>query len=203
MKRLSRIFIAGIATILPAVATFYLLFWLASGAEDILGRLIRILLPGHLYRPGMGVLAGLVLVLAIGVMMQVLVVRRIFNWGEQALFRVPLVKSIYGSIRDLINFVSHPGREGSGGSQVVIVTLGGTGIEVMGLLTRCDFSDMPSEVAGPDTVAVYLPLSYQIGGHTVLVPRSAVRLVQMSTDRAMRFMITGGMSTGARKMHRP
>lgn len=100
-------------------------------------------------------------------------------------------------------FVSHPGREGSEGSQVVIVTLGGTGMEVMGLLTRCDFSDMPSEVAGPDTVAVYLPLSYQIGGHTVLVPRSAVRLVRMSTDRAMRFMITGGMSTGTRSMHRP
>lgn len=203
MKRLSRIFIAGIATILPAVATFYLLFWLATSAEDILGRLIRVLLPGHLYRPGMGVLAGLALVLAIGVMMQALVVRRIFNWGERVLFRVPLVKSIYGSIRDLINFVSHPGREGSEGSQVVIVTLGGTGMEVMGLLTRCDFSDMPSEVAGPDTVAVYLPLSYQIGGHTVLVPRSAVRLVRMSTDRAMRFMITGGMSTGTRSMHRP
>jgi uncharacterized membrane protein len=203
MKRLSRIFIAGIATILPAVATFYLLFWLATSAEDILGRLIRVLLPGRLYRPGMGVLAGLALVLAIGVMMQALVVRRIFNWGERVLFRVPLIKSIYGSIRDLINFVAHPGREGSEGSQVVMVTLGSTGMEVMGLLTRRDFSDMPSDVAGPDTVAVYLPLSYQIGGHTVLVPKSAVRLVQMSTDRAMRFMITGGMSTGTQETRKP
>lgn len=195
MKRLSRIFIAGTATILPAVATFYLLFWLATRAESILGGLIRVLLPDHLYRPGMGVLAGLLLVMAIGVMMQVLVVRRLFNWGERVLFRVPLVKSIYGSIRDLINFVSHPGREDSEDSQVVMVTLGGTGMEIMGLLTRRDFSDMPSEVAGPDTVAVYVPLSYQIGGHTLLVPKSAVRLVHMSTDRAMRFMITAGMST--------
>jgi uncharacterized membrane protein len=203
MKRLSRIFIAGTATILPAVATFYLLFWLATGAESFLGRLIRVLLPEHLYRPGMGVLAGLVVVLAVGVMMQVLVMRRLFNWGERVLCRVPLVKSIYGSVRDLINFVSHPGREGSEGSQVVMVTLGGTGIEVMGLLTRRDFSDMPKEVAGPDTVAVYLPLSYQIGGHTILVPKSAVRLLHMSTDQAMRFMITAGMSTGTREKRKP
>ncbi len=203
MKRLSRIFIAGIATILPAIATFYLLFWLGARAESVVGRLIHALLPGHLYRPGMGVLAGVALVLAIGAMMQALLVRRLFNWGERLLCRVPLVKSIYGSIRDLINFVSHPGSEGSEGSQVVMVTLGDTGVEVMGLLTRRDFSDMPPEVASPDSVAVYLPLSYQIGGHTVLVPRSAVRLVHMSTDRAMRFMITGGMSTGQQGKQKP
>jgi uncharacterized membrane protein len=203
MKRLSRIFIAGIATILPAIATFYLLFWLGARAESVVGRLIHALLPGHLYRPGMGVLAGVALVLAIGAMMQALLVRRLFNWGERLLCRVPLVKSIYGSIRDLINFVSHPGSEGSEGSQVVMVTLGGTGIEVMGLLTRRDFSDMPKEVAGPDTVAVYLPLSYQIGGHTILVPKSAVRLLHMSTDQAMRFMITAGMSTGTREKRKP
>jgi uncharacterized membrane protein len=203
MKRLSRIFIAGIATILPAVATFYLLFWLGTRAESVLGRLIRLLLPDHLYRPGMGVLVGVALVFAIGAMMQALLVRRLFNWGERLLFRVPLVKSIYGSIRDLINFVSHPGSESSEGSQVVMVTLGDTGMEVMGLLTRRDFSDMPPEVAGGDSVAVYLPLSYQIGGHTVLVPKSAVRLVHMSTDRAMRFMITGGMSTGQQGKQKP
>jgi len=203
MKRLSRIFIAGIATILPAVATFYLLFWLGARAESVLGRLIRVPLPDHLYRPGMGVLAGVALVFAIGAMMQALLVRRFFNWGERLLFRVPLVKSIYGSIRDLINFVSHPGSEGSEGSQVVMVTLGDTGMEVMGLLTRGDFSDMPSEVAAPDSVAVYVPLSYQIGGHTVLVPKSAVRLVHMSTDQAMRFMITGGMSTGQQGKRKP
>lgn len=48
---------------------------------------------------------------------------------------------------------------------------------------------------GTDQVAVYLPLSYQIGGYTLLVPRSAVKPVDMSLEDAMRFTLTAGLSS--------
>ena len=72
--------------------------------------------------------------------------------------------------------------------------LEGTGSRV-GLVTRSDFSDLPPGIGEEGEIAVYLPMSYQIGGFTVIVPRSAVRKVDISTHRAMGFIVTGGMST--------
>jgi uncharacterized membrane protein len=44
-------------------------------------------------------------------------------------------------------------------------------------------------------VGVYLPMSYQIGGYTVFVPRSSVERIEMSVEDAMRFVLTAGMSS--------
>ena len=75
-----------------------------------------------------------------------------------------------------------------------MVEIGETGIECMGFITRDDFRDLPPGVGSEDRVAVYLPMSYQIGGHTVMVPRCRVRVVDMALDQAMRFALTAGMS---------
>lgn len=68
-------------------------------------------------------------------------------------------------------------------------------MEAMGFVTRKDFSDLPKGIGTEETVAVYMPLSYQIGGHTLMVPRSALRGVDMSIEKAMRFILTGAMTT--------
>ena len=77
---------------------------------------------------------------------------------------------------------------------MVMVTLGDTGLEIMGFITRSDFRDLPAGIGAQDSVAVYLPLSYQIGGHTVILPRTAVRAVNMSIKEAMRFVLTAGIT---------
>jgi uncharacterized membrane protein len=62
-------------------------------------------------------------------------------------------------------------------------------------VTREDFTDQPPALApAKDTVAVYLPMSYQIGGFTIFLPRSQVEPVDMSMEDAMRFTLTDGMS---------
>ena len=66
---------------------------------------------------------------------------------------------------------------------------------MIGFVTRSDFSSLPAGIGEEGEIAVYLPLSYQIGGYTVIVPRSAVKPVNMSTHRAMGFVVTGGMTT--------
>ncbi|MGH8630174.1 MAG: DUF502 domain-containing protein, partial [Burkholderiales bacterium] len=75
------------------------------------------------------------------------------------------------------------------------VSLPGTGVRVMGFVTREEFSDLPAGVAGDGEVAVYLPMSYQIGGYTVFMPRSQLREIQMSREDAMRFVLTAGVKT--------
>ena len=196
MKRISKTFLTGLFTILPLLATAYVLYWLSTTAESILGRAIRLVLPDGYYWPGMGVAAGLVIVLFIGLLMNAWIVQKILEWGEALLFRIPLIKSVYGSFRDFFHFVSGAGKEKNESRQVVMVSIGDTGIEMMGLVTRRDFSDMQEGLGVKrGTLAVYIPVSYQIGGYTVLVPESSVRPVKISMEQALRFSLTAGMMT--------
>jgi uncharacterized membrane protein len=75
--------------------------------------------------------------------------------------------------------------------KVVLVQMQ-NGAEQLGFLTREDFADLPG--FDPDRVAVYLPMSYQLGGFTVIVPRSRIREVPMKAEDALRFCVTAGVS---------
>ena len=195
MKRISKTFLTGLVAILPIIATFYVLFWLAVTAESLLGNGIRFVLPQNYYWPGMGVVAGVVIVFIMGLLLHAWMVRKVFEWGEGLFYRIPFIKSVYGAFRDFVNFISESGKEGGEGRQVVMVKLGETGMEIMGLITRRDFKDLPAGIGTQEHVAVYVPMSYQIGGHTVIVPRSSIRPVDTSMEQAMRFVLTAGMMT--------
>ena len=193
MKGLSKTFLTGLAAILPIAVTLFVLIRLASWAESILGAGIELVLPHGMYHVGMGMVAGILLVFMLGVLMRVFVVRRLFGWGEDVLSRIPLVKVIYGSVRDLMGFFS--GGHARGFSHVVLVNLGQTNLTALGFVTREDFTGFPQGLSSEDVVAVYIPLSYQIGGHMVLVPRAAIKPLSMSMQDAMRFAITAGMTS--------
>lgn len=193
MKKIMRKFLAGLATILPVMITVYLLYWLAASAEKSLGRLIKLVLPEGWYWPGMGIAAGLLLIFLIGLLMLSWGVRWLFAWAERIVFKIPLIKTVYGAVRDLIGFITQ-GKD-SGLRQVVAVTIGDNNIQLIGFVTREDLAGLPKEVGGRNKIAVYLPMSYQLGGYTVIVPRSAVKPVDMSLEEATRFVLTGGVAT--------
>ena len=67
-----------------------------------------------------------------------------------------------------------------------------------GFVTRRDFSALPPNLGDEHTIAVYLPMSYQVGGYTLMLPRDAVEPLDMSVDEAMRYALTAGMSTARR-----
>ena len=194
-KSLSKTLLTGFITILPVALTLYLLYWLAVSTESLLGKLIRLILPDHLYWPGMGVMAGLVVVFAVGLLMHAYVVQRLFARGEQVLYHLPLIKSVYRAIRDFFEYFS-PTRKKEF-EQVVAVSFGNTGMQVIGFVTQALPENMPEDFREKDSVLVYLPLSYMIGGYAVLVPGSAVRPLDMNMEEAMRFTLTAGV-TGSR-----
>ena len=195
MKGLSKTFFTGLVTIVPIVVTVYFLYWLFGSAESLLGRIIRLFIPVQFYRPGMGLATGVAIIFFIGLLMHAWIVQFLFDWGERLLYKVPVIKTVYGSIRDFLHFFSRPGKGGDEFGQVVMVPLGETGMEVMGFVTRKNFSDLPDGIGTQETVAVYMPMSYQIGGYTLMVPRSALRGIDMSIEKAMRFTLTGAMTT--------
>lgn len=195
MKKLGRIMLRGLVAILPAAFTLYILYWSATSAEEILGRILQVILPEGWYLPGMGLLAGLFVIFLLGLGLNAFLVRRIFNLSEALLNRIPMIKTLYGSAKDFIGFFSQ--QRDRAFNQVVTVELefGGVPMRLLGFVTRTDFKDLPEGIGYPGEVAVYLPLSYQIGGHTIMVARSAVKPVNISMQRAMGFVVTGGMFT--------
>jgi uncharacterized membrane protein len=69
-------------------------------------------------------------------------------------------------------------------------------VGLIGFITREDFKDLPKNLGDKDKVAVYLPMSYQVGGFMVIVPKSRITIVDMSIEEAMKFALTAGLSTG-------
>jgi len=199
MKKMSKIFVSGLVTVLPAAATFGILSWLAGASETFLGGILQLILPVGLYRPGMGIVFGIIVMFLVGVIMHAWVARKLVGWTEGLINRIPLVKTVYSSFRDLAAFITGPGGLERPGHQVVMVPLGDTGMEVMGFVTRQDCTAISPEGSSPECVAVYLPMSYQMGGYTVVIPRDSLRPLEMSREQAMRFVLTAGMTAAAPK----
>lgn len=193
MRYFSKTFFKGLATVLPIAITLYLIYWLADLAESFFGALIGAMLP--IYFPGLGILLAIAAVFGVGFLMQAYVVQRLFQWGESVMHRIPLVKTIYTSVQDLMDFVSRSSENETSQVVTVRVSLGDTNARLLGFVTREDFENLPEGIAGEGDIAVYMPMSYQIGGYTLILPRKHVQPIDLSMDQAMRFAITAGMST--------
>jgi len=197
----------GLFAVLPIAVTVYAVYWLGAIFEHLLGAVIIFLLPEPLHRwyiPGMGLVLGLVLIFFIGAAFNVWGMRALYDWLESLIDRIPMVKSIYGSVRDLLSFFSEAKEDQV--RQVVVTTFGEGPhrMQLLGFITRERFEALPQGLGDDETaeyVAVYFPMSYQIGGFTILVPRESVQPIDMSTEQALRFALTAGMSTEKGKQH--
>ena len=188
-KSISTTLITGLITLLPIVLTIYFLYWLAISSEEVLGKALRWALPEVVYFPGLGTIAGLIVIFFVGLLMKAVLVRQLFALGESILYRLPIIKTVYRAIRDLFDFFS-PKKENFG--QVVIVNF--NGMEIIGFVTQEDPERLPEAFRDRDSVLVYLPMSYMIGGYTMLVPRKDIKPCKMSMDEAMRFALTAGIT---------
>jgi uncharacterized membrane protein len=191
LGRLARIFLTGLLAVLPIAITIAVVLWMIQFAESVLGGMLDILLPGSLYLPGMGLVLAVVLIFLVGLGLQGVFVNQLLHGVDGVLNRIPLVKTVYGAVRDLTGMLG--GKDNRRFSQVVMVQLPGTQIRLVGFVT-IENLQQAGLADGEDEVAVYLPMSYQIGGYTLLLPRSCLTPLDMGFEEAMRFVITAGLS---------
>ncbi len=187
-------FLKGLATLLPVALTLYLIYWLAVSAEKALSPILKSFMPEHLYWPGMGVLAAIALIFAMGIAVNAWLVQRLLAMGEDLLDRIPLVKSVHGALRDFMHFFSRDNQQ-ENLNNAVAVTIGN--VQLLGFQVRDDLTSVldGNEYDPSDKVAVYLPMSYQIGGYTVLLDRNQVQSLKIGNEDAMRWILTAGLST--------
>lgn len=195
MKSLPRLLLTGLLTLLPVVVTLAILAWLVSSLEAMLGGLIAWLLPDGAYRAGMGLVASLFLILALGAMMTTWLAQRLFEVFEGAMLRIPVINSLYGAVKDVTALFSPENKREF--NSVVSYTLPGTSAKLIGFVTREDSSDLPAGLNLAGMVAVYFPMSYQVGGYMLFLPRDQLESVDMSTSDALRFVLTAGVTRAA------
>jgi uncharacterized membrane protein len=198
MRFLTSTFLRGLATVVPAAATVYILWWLGSSAESGMRDLMTRFLPQIGYVRGLGLLLGFSIVFLIGLVMRAWLAQRLLGLGEKLLARIPLVKTVYGSLKDLAGFFGD-GEKGSGLSEVVMVEHQGT--KVMGFVSSAKPEVVTGKKADGELVAVYLPMSYQLGGFLVFVPRASVEKVPMTVEQGLRFVLTAGVGGRREERH--
>ena len=191
MRRLWNTFLKGLAAVLPVGLTVYVVFWLATTAESILSGPLRTWLPSDRYWPGLGLLAAFLIVLLIGVLVDAYVVRRAFRFGESMLARIPIVKSIFGALKDFTRFLPAAGK-GRDLKRVVVWRVNGG--QLIGFVTEEHVNPRLFREESGDLVAVYFPMSYQIGGYTVYLHKDELRETDLSVEEAMRLVLIGGVT---------
>jgi uncharacterized membrane protein len=195
MRRLWNTFLKGLAAVLPVVLTIYLVWWLGTKAEDVLGGWLRALLPPDLYWPGLGLLVSFLLVLLAGVLVDAYIVRRFIRFGETMLARIPIVKTIFGALKDFARFLP-AGDKRRDLKRVVMWRFGSA--RLIGFVTEEHIN--PRILQGDqasDVVAVYFPMSYQIGGYTLYLSRTELEETRLSVEEAMRLVLIGGVTASA------
>jgi uncharacterized membrane protein len=194
MRRLWNTFLKGLAAVLPVVLTLYLVWWLGANAEDLLGGWLRALLPPHLYWPGMGLLVSFLLVLFAGVLVEAYIVRRVIRTGEALLARIPIVKTIFAALKDFARFLP-AGDKRRDLKRVVLWQMGSA--RLIGFVTEENINPKMFATPSDEIVAVYFPMSYQIGGYTLYLPKNDLEETRLSVEEAMRLVLIGGVTASA------
>ncbi len=185
-----RLFFKGLGTIVPIALTLVIVLWLAGIAERGIGSLIKLVLPEAWYITGMGLVGGILVVLAIGLLSQLWLFRKLIERGESVLDRMPIVKSVYRATKDFVEYFS--GDDEGRFNKVVLVRHPSLQVAILGFITREDFSELPFGSDGE--VAVYLPLSYQVAGYTIFIPKAWCEPVDMPFEDALRLILTAAMA---------
>lgn len=190
MGQLTSTFLRGLGVVLPLVLTVWILVWFVTSTESLLRPMFTFILPEEYYLPGLGLALGFIVVYAAGVLVQLFIVKRIWEALERLLERIPLVKTVYTALNDFFDFFSR--NRSDDAARVVSVDVGG-GALLIGFVT--DDTPRAINVSGSseDRIAVYLPMSYQIGGYTLLVTRDKVTELDLGVEEAMRMVLTAGI----------
>jgi uncharacterized membrane protein len=195
LARLWRTFLTGLVAVIPLAVTLYAVYWLFSAADSLFSGIGQALLPPGWYFPGLGLVVAVLVVLGVGAVLNVWVFGRLtLTVGSRLLERIPLVRIVYGGVRDLMLFVSRPPDADS--RHVVLVTLPGD-IRLIGFITDSGPAQAVPELSVGDdekVLAVYLPMSYQIGGYALFLPERYLQRIEMPVEEAMRLVLTAGMT---------
>lgn len=217
-----RFFLRGLATLLPTLITLWLLFWVWNTLWENIGRHIIWVIKSTWYQFGgwwfipresagrirqildeddfgvrlLGVGLAILLVYTVGVFVGNLIGRTMWRIGERTLMRLPLVRAIYPSVKQVTDFVLSDRSAGAGhfsASRVVAVQARAQGVWAIGLITGQGYRPLNDAIRG-DMVTVFIPSSpTAVAGYVVVAHREAVVELPLTVEEALRLLVSGGV----------
>ena len=179
MRLFLKYFIRGLIVIAPVAVTVYVCWIVFERVDSWLGLPI----------PGVGFVLTVVIITLVGALASNLVTRGLVSSLEGAMERLPFVRLLYTSTRDLLNaFVGEKRRF----DRPVVVTLTPDGsVKMLGFVT----TDALDRLGLPGHVAVYLPQSYAFAGNLLVVPLDRIRALPAESAETMAFIVSGGVTS--------
>ena len=191
MKKIWRSVLKGLGALLPTGIVVYLVYWLGSSAERLLRPLIEYFVTETYYIPGMALVTGVLGLIVLGLIVNAWIVRKVLALWEKMIQKVPVVKTLFNAVKDFADFFTDESRTNEL-KKVVEVAVGEA--RILGFVTAEDVDFGSGDSDGQERIAVYIPMSYQIGGFTFLIPRDRVTPVDMSVEEGMRLAFTACLS---------
>ena len=179
MKRLTKYFLEGLLVLVPLVATIYVIYAVFTKIDHIF----------KFSMPGMGFVVTILTITAVGFVSSNFLTRKLVGLVDKLFTRLPLVKMIYTSVKDLIG--AFVGDKKSFDKPVLVTLSPGGSVQVIGFITRENLENIGFE----DKIAVYLPQSYNFAGNLIVVPREQVTPVSADSGDVMAFIVSGGVAS--------
>ncbi|MFH1201684.1 MAG: DUF502 domain-containing protein [Candidatus Omnitrophota bacterium] len=193
MKQLKLYFFTGLIVLLPVVLTAYLLFAFFSFVDGILGGFLNSFLAKTVgfYVPGVGLVVSLIIVILTGLLTTVILGKRIFVILENVFLKIPFVRLIYPSAKQIINFVFSKDKPKF--KKAVLVEYPRRGIWSVGFITNDTVEEIKAK-AGRDLFNVFIPGSPgPFTGYVMFVPKEDIIMLDMSIEEALKIIISGGV----------
>lgn len=192
VKKLTRDLLTGLSLLLPVVLSVQLIVWLLRTVESWLKPLWELVLPESWYMPGMAIASFLLLALITGISFRVRVIGALWQYSHDLLDRIPVLNYIFNTIKDFFDLL---GGQDFSQQSVVWVRLPDSPYRLLGVVTKqgSDSDSRLGDMISDDEVAVYLPMSYQVGGYMVVVPKANVETVEMEPGDALRLIMSAGL----------
>lgn len=180
MKLIVRSFFEGLLILVPILTSVYIVYVVFISVDGLLGLSI----------PGVGFVLTMVLITVIGFFASHFFTRTLFQYLEKQFVKLPLVKILYTSVKDLLG--AFVGNKKSFDKPVLVKLSKDGSVKTLGFVTRASL-----DVFGiKGHVAVYLPQSYNFAGNLLVVPKSMVTPLTAESSDVMAFLVSGGVSGG-------
>ncbi len=194
MSAVRKWLVAGLLVVVPVAITVSVLQWIIGTLDRTLLILPEAWQPDRLigvHIPGLGVLLTLGILLAVGAVVSNFVGMKLVTWGDALVARIPVVRSIYSSVKQVSDTLFSPG--GNAFRKAVLVQWPRPDVWTIAFVTGSPGGEVSQYLPG-DYVSVYVPTTPNpTGGYFVILRKTDCLELKMTVDEALKYVISMGV----------
>lgn len=183
------IFFNGLKIFVPFLFTLMLIYWTFIGFENFFEGILLLFIDSSLYFTGLGWIAVVIFTIFLGLLIKIPFMFKLIDKLKNKFLKLPVIKTLYRMSSDLMMFVTKKGMKQ--GKIVKFKTPIGS---LVGIMTQDELDDLPEGIGSKKEVAVYVPMSYQIGGFTFIVPKDSIETLDISVQKGIALTMTAYIS---------